>query len=162
MKHVEINITVFTVIDREVKLLLLKKQTEPYKGYWLIPNIQASHQIPIAESVNQILAKLNLPTVKVLQHKTYSDFEKETSTNTIIISYIGIVDSIRGRENQGESVFEQEWFNIHKIPKMAYNYEMIIGNNIVYLKELIKKGSVLNFLFPGDFTLPELQKVIEE
>ncbi len=162
MKQVEITITIFSIINQEIKILLIKKQSDPYKGYWMIPKINADFKQSIDDSVKEIITKLNLKGVNLFQSKTISDMEREEGLNYINIAYIGIIDSVRVQIGDSESVYEKEWFAIDKIPKTAYNYQKIIENNICYLREIMKKASTLNLFFPSDFSLPEMQSAVEK
>ncbi len=161
MKQVEIVLNLFTIVNEEVKVLLIRKQTEPYKGYWMLPRVKASNDASLKDSSKLMLEKLNFETVNIYENNTMCDFEREPGFNIINVLFVGFLDSVRVELNKEETSFEKEWFSINKLPKMAYNHFEIVNKNIDFLREKIKRASILNLFFPSDFSLPELQRVYE-
>ena len=153
---------IFTIDEEEVKVLLIKKQTDPYKGYWMIPKTLASNEQTVDQTAAEVLHKLSVKDTKLYQYHTISDLERVPGLNILNLSYVGFIDVVRVKISDDESPFEKEWFSVNKLPKMAYNHQLIVFDNLEFLKEKLKKASVLNLFFPSDFSLPELQRVYEK
>ncbi len=161
MKQVEILVNIFTIEDEEIKVLLMKKQTEPFKGYWLLPKTNVSDEESINDIAQNILLKLGLENTSIYQYHAMSDFSREPGSHFISISYVGFLDIIQVKINETETKYEKEWFSIDKLPKMAYNHVDIVFNNLNFLRNELKKSTTLQLFFPSDFSLPELQRVYE-
>lgn len=127
----------------------------------MLPRVKASNDSTLEDSSKLMLSKLNFETVNVYQNNSICDFEREPGFNIINILFVGFVDSVRVELNKEETSFEREWFSINKLPKMAYNHLEIVNQNTDFLREKLKKASILNLFFPSDFSLPELQRVYE-
>ena len=162
--EVESLVTIFT-IDRDVlKVLLMRKKTDPYKGYWILPGDILSLNETLEQNVSEVVdEKVGLYELPLDQGHIYSDIERDPEKRMIAVSYIGLVDSkTLELKREVREAYETEWFSILDIPKVGYDHEKIIENAIKDLKKKIVNSNVLRSLFPSDFTLPELQRVYEQ
>lgn len=155
--YIKVLTGIFTVDNGKIKILLMKKNDNPYKGYWTLPSKFISNSLE--NTAEEIINDIGLPPIYYNQVKTYNS----TETNEITISYIGIIDSITYmlKKQQNDNI-ELEWFDINAIPKIAYDYQFIINELFDNFKTQIKNDSFIKLLFPSDFTLPELQEVYEQ
>lgn len=157
-------INIFTVEKGNLKVLLMKKQTDPYKGYWILPNNIVSNEETIEENVSNIVeVKLNLADIYLEQNHVFSNINRDQDERVIGVSYIGLVNHVTANlKMENIPGVELAWFNISDIPKMGYDHEEIIRDAIVCLRKILVNSKVLKKLFPSDFTLPEIQKVYEQ
>ena len=157
-------INIFTVEKGNLKVLLMKKPTDPYKGYWILPNSIVSNDETIEENVSKVVeGKLNLNNIYLEQNHVFSNLDRDADERVVGVSFIGLVDylsvNLKMEEIQG---IEFEWFNITDIPKMGYDHEKVVKDSIKFLRKLLVNSKILKHLFPSDFTLPEIQKVYEQ
>lgn len=162
--YLETLISIFTIDKSELKVLLLRKKTEPYKGYWILPGNALKNDETLEDNVTDtVLDKTGLLNVYIEQCYTFSSIDRDPDARVIATSFIGLVDSKSveiKREERPE--YETAWFSISELPKLGYDHENILARNIDYLKKKIVNSNVLKSLFPSDFTLPELQHVYEQ
>jgi len=157
-------INIYTVEKGELKILLERKQTEPYKGYWTLPGKELNEEETLEENINAILEeKIGTANIYIDQHHTYSEINRKPDERVLATSFIGIVDS-KTLEIKKENITETDlqWFSISEIPKMAYDHKEILNDSQELLKTKIINTNVLKNLFPSDFTLPELQNIYEK
>ena len=157
-------ISIFSVFDGELKVLLLRKKTEPYKGYWILPGNLLRCDETIENNITDAVYDLTgLTNVYIEQTYSFSALDRNPDYRLIAISHIGLVDSttVEIKREERENV-ESEWFKITDLHKLAFDHEMILNKNIKYLYSKIINSNILKILFPSDFTLPELQKVYEQ
>lgn len=162
--YLETLISVFTIDKGSFKVLLLRKKTEPYKGYWILPGNYLKNDETLEDNITDtVYDKTGLLSVYIEQCYTFSSLDRDPDNRVIATSFIGLVDSKSveiKREERPE--YETAWFSIDELPKLGYDHESIISRNIEYLKKKIVNSNVLKSLFPSDFTLPELQHVYEQ
>ncbi|MDD2377374.1 MAG: NUDIX hydrolase [Bacilli bacterium] len=161
--YVETLITIFTIDKGELKILLTRKKTEPYKGYWILPGNYISTEETLEDNITDaIVDQTGLMNVYVEQCHTFSNINRNPDDRVIATSFIGLVDS---KSVEIMSIdrpdVENGWFNIDSIPKLGYDHELIIEKSIDFFRKKIVNSNILRILFPSDFTLPELQKVYE-
>jgi len=162
--YLETLISIFTIDKGSFKVLLLRKKTEPYKGYWILPGNYLKNDETLEDNITDtVYDKTGLLSVYIEQCYTFSNLDRDPDSRVIATSFIGLVDSKSveiKREERPEC--ETAWFSIDELPKLGYDHETIILRNIEYLKKKIVNSNVLKSLFPSDFTLPELQHVYEQ
>lgn len=155
-------ISIFTVDKGKVKVLLSRKNTEPYKGYWTLIGKKLKIDETLEDNVSDVVIdETGLSNLYIEQVHTFSNLDRNYQTRTLSTSFIGLVDS-KTVELKQDKKEDFHWFAIEDIPKMGYDHEEILQYAISYLKKKIVNSNVLKILYPSDFTLPELQKVYEQ
>lgn len=154
-------ISLFTVENGEIKVLLKKRNEDPYKGYWMLPDGELNLEFDLDEG-----AKENLFLVTGIQHVDLDQFytfgtknRMDGTTRNFAVGYIGVVN-----KNQIEGLDplkELEWFSTSVFPKLAFDHEEVLTRAIEVMRNKLRNTVVLKQLLPGTFTLPELQKLYE-
>lgn len=160
---VESLVSIFTIEDGFIKVLLLRKKEDPYKGYWMLPGSLISKTETVEETLHFTIEEtLGLKGVLLKSGSVSSSLDRHPEGRVIAISCIGMIDNVSvSLQNISDENMEFTWFSIRDIPKMAYDHLHILEENIHILKETLKDFKVLKSLFPSDFTLPELHQVYE-
>lgn len=156
--------SLFTIDNGEIKVLLMRKKTEPYKGYWILPGAVLKENETLEDCINNaIYEKVGIKNLHIEQCNTYSALERRLGERLIAISFMGLVDITTFLIRQDEkSKDEFSWFNINTLPKIGYDHTKIINNSIDRLRNKLVNFEVLKILFPSDFTLSEIQKSFEQ
>lgn len=160
---IEVLINIFTVEKGNLKILLSRKTTEPYKGYWELPNKILNKEETLEEKKEIILEEtLGTKNVYTEQNHTFSKLDRNPNGRVLATSYIGLIDSKTIEiKNKKEDNKEYEWFTINELPKLAYDHKEVIEKATELLKTKLININILKKLFPSDFTLPELQGIYE-
>src|SRR5574344_75166 len=161
---VECLMNIFTVDNGILKILLIRKKDEPYKGYWILPNNLIKKDETIEDTVtNTIYDKLGIKSLYIEQSHTYSNVDRYPDERVIGVNYIGLIDSITlllKRENRDN--IESEWFPVDDLPKLGYDHKEIIDRTLTILGKKLSNVSYIRNLFPSDFTLPEIEKALDK
>lgn len=160
--NIEGLISIFTVDKDILKILLIKKTTEPYKGYWVLPSDMIKNNETIEDNISNIIYdKLGIKSLYIEQSHTYSNIDRYPDKRVIAVNYIGLIDSVTlllKREARKE--YETEWFDINNLPKLGYDHLDIINKTLGILAKKLNNINYVKNLFPSDFTLPELERVL--
>ncbi len=160
--QIETLVSILTIIDGEFKILLMRKKTEPYKGYWVLPSMIVEKDMTLEEAVNDcVSSKLGLNKLEFEQGLAFSALDRNPSKRVIGISFVSIADSrtLETLELDEESL---NLFSIDRLPKLGYDHSAIIMESVEIIKHKIRQSMTLKKLFPSDFTLPEIQKMYEQ
>lgn len=156
-------INIFTVKKGVLKVLLMRKKTDPYKGYWILPTNIVTNKETLDDNVCATIKQLGLPKMYIEQGHAFSDLNRDPDERIVGISYIGLIDYGTYKfKTSTRSDLELAWFNIDDIPKMGYDHEEVVKDSIKILRKKLLNSEMLKNLFPSDFTLPEIQKVYEQ
>lgn len=155
--------TLFTVDKGIVKVLLVKRTNEPFNGYWALPGGAMYNNETLEDGARRELKeKTGLENIKLELGNIFDDVNRSNLQRMIGVSFLGVLNT-NGIELQKETMktSNADFFAIDKVPKLAYDHNVVIDKSLVILKEKILKSSILKDLLPEEFTLPELQKVYE-
>ena len=152
---------IFSVDQGKIKILLLKKKEEPYKGYWIFPN-KILEEENFLENTDQVMEELfHLKNIYKENYISFYDIRDEKRIiQTTVFGYMD--EATKNYMVKDNEEYEWEWFDACNTPKMAFNYEEIMKNAYTYVKRQIKETEVLKKLYPSDFTVAELQTLVEE
>lgn len=159
---IEVLINLFTFEKGELKILLFKKQEEPFKGYWMLPSNLMINKETLEECADATLKeKVGINDIYKETCNVFSKVDRIPDTRIVGVSLLAVIDTIK--KNIGLNIKEEaEWFNINNIPKTIYDNSLIIDESIIKLKKGLLNTKLLKIFFPSDFTLPELQKLFEQ
>lgn len=161
INQIEVIINVFSIVDGNLKILLFKRDEEPFKNYWMLPSNLLMTSETIEEcAISTIEEFINIKNIYLEQCSVISKIDRLPNDRIIANSLIGIIDYNLFKKSKKR--VEYGWFNINDIPKTVYDHEYIINDALSYLKKNIKNKKLLEQFFPSDFTMPELQKFYEE
>lgn len=154
---------IFLFDKGNVKILLLKKETEPYRGYWFLPRCMLLEEEMVEEAAKQVAYEFaGINTIDFLIDTIFSDPSRIPDERILGISTIGLTDSVTISLKQEGTNYEYSWFSIGSLPKMIYDHSKIAHKAIEDLKQILNSFTNMKQIFPSDFTLPELQKAYEE
>lgn len=159
--QIEALASILTIIDGKFKILLTRRKTEPYKGYWVLPSELLDKDSTLEETIdNCVSSKLGLNKLEFEQGVACSELDRNPSKRVIGISYVSIVDS---RTVETLEVNDSlDWFEIDKLPKLGYDHSDIIMESVEMIKHKLRESTTLKKMFPSDFTLPEIQRMYEQ
>lgn len=155
--------SIFTIQDGVLKILLVKKNKDPYKGYWILPGGIITKEKTLEETLEYaITEQVGLSNLKYEESSIFSDINRVPDKRLLGLSVISIVDEIKVMTQQEETNYEYSWFSIENLPKIGYDHSSIIEKSIELLKSKLNQSKTLMQIYPSDFTLPEIQRVCEQ
>lgn len=164
LNELEVLVNLFT-IDKDgiLKVLLIRREMDPYRGYWMLPTSLLLSNETIEECAAEALYDwVGLKDIHVEQCNIYSDLNRIPVERVIGNSLVGIVDIQTFEWKRKKRNDEICWFPVNEIPKVVYDHGEIIEDATKYIRKRLRNINYLKNLFPSDFSLPELQTVYEQ
>ena len=157
---IESLLVIYTADEGKLKILLKKKEEEPYKGYWIIPGEKLTEEISLEDNpkiVFKNITNINIDDIKAAGIYSEININEE---RIIQLTYTTIIDKNVADIKKDDS---SEWFDIDELPKIGYNHSEIIEKATNNIKEKIiyNSDNIILELFRNDFTLSELQTFYE-
>lgn len=153
--------TIFTVDKGVTKVLLIKRNNEPFKGYWALPGGAMYNDERILDgALRELKEKVGIKDIDLSLYKVFDKIDRSPLKRMIALAYIGVLD-IETVELLKETpkASEISWVELDRVPELAYDFNEILNAGIEELKDQIVKTDILKSLFPNGFTLPELHNV---
>ena len=155
--------TIFTVDKGDVKVLLIKRDNEPFKDMWSLIGGAVYNNETLDDAIKrEIKEKLLLENINLYKAGIFDDIDRSPLFRMFCISYIGIVDSKKININKvTEKVKDSAWFLIDQVPDLAYDGNEVLKYNLELLKDKIVNTDILKNFYSGTFSMPELLKTYE-
>jgi 8-oxo-dGTP diphosphatase len=163
INQIEVLTTVFTIDKSTLKVYLVRRTEEPFKGYWMIPSNLLMTSETIEECANATAEEfIGINDISFRQCNVFSKVDRLPNDRIVGNSLIGLIDEESLLMHKKATPYEGVWFEVDAIPKMVFDHGMILEDAIKYLKTQLVNPDTLKVLFPSDFTLPELQAIYEQ
>lgn len=156
---------IFSLIDEELNILMLKKNGGKYDGQWVLPGGTLNKKdCTLDEGVKRVLKDKTGVGVNYLEQlKSYGSDERDERSWTLTVAYVALVnaDKIGLKDSPAGEVV---WMPIKKLDdiKIGYDHKMIIKDAIKRIRNKVNYSTLPVHLLEDEFTFPELQKVYEQ
>lgn len=155
--------SLFTVDHGVVKVLLIKRKNEPYKGKWALVGGALYNNEDLLDGLKrEIYEKSGIKDIELYLVDVHGKVNRSPVMRMVAVSYMGVID-INSVNVLKETVktSDADWVNISLVKDLAYDHEEIIAAAFKRLKKRILHSNILKSLFPNGFTMPEIQKTYE-
>ncbi|MGN0192891.1 MAG: NUDIX hydrolase [Candidatus Gastranaerophilaceae bacterium] len=154
-----IDVVVFTIKEDKLKVLLVKREHEPFKGRWAIPGgfIRLSEDLDRA-ALRILKEKTAVENIYLEQLYTFGDPLRYPNARVITCAYFAFI-----RAEDIEVDFDENvtWHEVYNLPSMAFDHKNIIEYSLKRARERLEFCPIAFQLLPEKFTLTELQKSYE-
>ena len=143
-----------------IKVLLIQRGIEPYKGQWALPGGFVGIDESAEECARRELQEeTGLTEISVEQFHAFSDVNRDPRERVISIAYYALVklSEVKG----GDDASKAQWFSYNDIPSLAFDHDRILRMALRHLRDRICFEPVGFDLLPDVFTMTELQRLYE-
>lgn len=157
---VETLVSIVCVDDGKFKILLKKKQTQPYKGYWILPGSILQNNETLEKSAEDII--YNCIGIRKINNKQYYIFSNlNRSLEERILAVLFVAFTTKELSQKYITGSEYSWFDLKELPKLGYDHNDILKVFSKKITDEILRGDIIYNLFPSDFTISEIHKFYE-
>ncbi len=160
---VTVDVVIFTLVDDDLKVLLLKRLYEPFANKWAIPGGFVRFDESIDEAaIRELDEETGLTNVYLEQLYTFGEPKRDPRTRVITVAYFAVVpfNAIQ-RPAPGDQASETKWFSMTDLPKLAFDHDDILKYAHTRLRYKLEYTMVGFELLPDVFTLTDLQTAYE-
>jgi len=151
---------VFGYDGMRLKVLLIQRGIEPYKGSWAFPGGFMKMTETAEEGARRELKEETGFEAKYLeQFYTFTAVNRDPRERVITIAFLALVNI--GEVHGGDDASRAEWFDIDDIPSLAFDHERILRVAQAKLREKIHFEPIGFDLLPETFKMSELQNLYE-
>lgn len=165
---VTVDVIICSIIDDDLKVLLIKRKYPPYKDFLAIPG--GFVNVDIKETLNEtahreLSEETGLENIYLEQLKTYGDPDRDPRKRIITVAFFALVpfDQISHQKIQAkDDAKETGWYSLRNLPeKLAFDHGIILDDTLTRLKGKISYSPIGFSLVPTRFTWAQLQHVYE-
>lgn len=155
------DVVIMTVQDKQLQILLMKMQKQPYLHAWAIPG----GRVHIDETVDHaaqrhLFLKTGVKNLYLEQLYTFGRVNRDPFDRVVSVAYFALVPSDDVRIDTSLP-FDVAWFPVAKLPTLAYDHREIVGQALERLRSKLEYTNIVYSLLPQRFTLTQLQTTYE-
>ncbi|MCX2431288.1 MULTISPECIES: NUDIX hydrolase [unclassified Pedobacter] len=159
-----IDCVLFGFDGKELKILLIERNEEPFKDWWALPGNIVGADESLDQSASRILYELtSLRGIYMEQYYAFGDPNRHPQGRVITLAYYALIRLGGDKEPRPISTYAKraKWLPITDLPKLAFDHQKIYDKGLEKIKRRIKHQPIAFELLPEKFTLTQLQHVYE-
>lgn len=166
--HFTVDVVIFTVLDHQLHVLLIKRNNHPHKGQWSLVGGYMDAQcdntiIDIAK--RKLISKTGVATPYLEQFETIGNATRDPRGWSVTTVYFALIPTNDIQLKAGVGATEVKWEKITKENNvndlLAFDHSYILQRCLERLRTKVLYTSLPAFLAPENFTLSELRKYYE-
>ncbi len=151
---------IFGFDGMSIKVLLIERGIEPFKGCWALPGGFMKIDETAEECARRELKEeTGLENTPVEQFYTFTGVNRDPRERVVTVAHYALVRL--AEVNGGDDAAMAGWFDLHDVPKLAFDHDHILRIAEKTLRERICFEPVGFELLPEVFTMSELQNLYE-
>jgi len=157
-----VDCVVFGFDEGELKLLLIERGLEPFKGRWALPGGFVRVNETLDEAARrELVGETGLKNVFLEQLYTFGEVERDPRERVVSVAYYALVKLSDHRAKAATDAANAQWFPVSKLPKLAFDHAEILRMALARLQGKVRYQSIGFELLPEKFTLSQLQHLYE-
>ncbi|HVF84928.1 MAG TPA: NUDIX domain-containing protein [Abditibacteriaceae bacterium] len=159
---VTVDVLVFTILEDRLKVALVKRGVEPFKGRWALPGGFVHIDESLDEAARRELEEeAGICDVFLEQLYTFGNVARDPRTRVITVAYYALVPGQRINLVASTDAADAQWFSVDELPVLAFDHTEIMKTGLERLKSKLEYSNIAYGLLPARFRLSDLQKVYE-
>lgn len=130
MQHIQLTVdaVVFSVIDEQLKVLLIQRKHEPFKDQWALPGGFVEDNEDLYDAMKRELQEeTGLKLEHARQLYTFGTPGRDPRGRTVTVAYYALIEEHLSKVKGGDDAADAQWFNIHHLPEIAFDHADIIA-----------------------------------
>lgn len=159
---VTVDCVVFGFDESDLKVLLVKRDVEPFRGTWALPGGFVDIDENLDEAARRELKEeTGIDRLYLEQLYTFGDPDRDPRGRVISVAYCALVKLSDHRLAAATDASDAAWFPVNDIPSLAFDHANILEVALKRLKGKVRYQPIGFELLPTKFTLSELQHLYE-
>ncbi len=157
-----VDCVVFGFDESELKVLLIQRGLEPFKGKWALPGgfVRVDETLDAAAR-RELEEEAGLKEVFLEQLYTFGEVARDPRERVVSVAYYALVKLAAHATRATTDAADARWFPISEVPKLAFDHADILAAALARLKGKVRYQPIGFELLPPKFTLSQLQHLYE-
>lgn len=159
--RVAVDIVIFTIQSRTLKVLLVKRATAPFEGQFAVPGGFVRERESLEEAaLRELREETGVADVYLEQLYSFGDSDRDPRGRVVTVAYFALISGDRSLR-AGTDAAEADWWPMNQLPALAFDHGRILVYALERLRNKLEYTTVGFQLLPEKFTMTELQEVYE-
>jgi 8-oxo-dGTP diphosphatase len=159
---VSVDCVIFGLDDDSLKLLLIKRGGDPFKGKWALPGgfVEMDESLDDAAR-RELQEETGLTRLYLEQLYTFGAPNRDPRGRVITVAYWALTRVLAQPIRADSDAAQAAWFALSDLPRLAFDHADIIDAAVQRLRAKVRYQPVGFHLLPPRFTLSQLQSLYE-
>ncbi|MEX8193460.1 NUDIX hydrolase [Comamonas guangdongensis] len=168
--YTTVDIVIFTILDKALKVLLVQRPThedDPFPGLWALPggfvNVELDADLE-ACAARKLREKTGVASPYLEQLGSWGGAARDPRGWSATHVYFALLPGLDLALAKGANAADVDWFEVDELlasPRLAFDHGEILLAAVERLRSKVEYTSLPAFLLAEPFTLPQLQQVYE-
>ncbi|MFH1511379.1 MAG: NUDIX domain-containing protein [Candidatus Woesearchaeota archaeon] len=157
-----VDAVVFTILQTQLKILLIKRKYGPFKGRFALPGGFVRLDENLEQAVRRELEEeTGVRNIFLKKLHAFGDVNRDPRGRTVTIPFLAIINAEKISLRATTDAELARWYSVYELPALAFDHKQIIDDALKELRFEIQLTNIAYQLLPQKFTLSELQKAYE-
>src|SRR5438309_1819582 len=153
-----VDCVVFGFDDAELKVLLIQRGLEPFKGKWALPGGFVRVDETLDDAARRELAEeAGLKDVFLEQLYSFGALDRDPRERVVSVAYYALVKLSDHRAKAATDACDAAWFAVSEATNLAFDHDRILAVAHERLRNKVRYQPIGFELLPPRFTLSQLQ-----
>jgi 8-oxo-dGTP diphosphatase len=125
---VTVDVVIFTLQERELHVLLIKRRYQPFQELWAIPGGFVRPDEPLERAARRELEEeTGLRDLYLEQLYTFGEPQRDPRTRVISVAYFALVRADQQMLHGSDESSDLRWFPVRAVPQpLAFDHDQIL------------------------------------
>lgn len=160
---ISVDSVIFGYSDKQLKVALVQRKNEPFKGMWAIPGgFMEGDETAEETAFRELEEETGIKDVYLEEFGVFSKRGRDPRGPTITVAFFALIDSTKCQLMASSDAKQAKWWPAYDLPNLAFDHKEIYQKALEALRRAIKIKPLVFELLPKEFTLTELQILYEQ
>jgi len=158
---VAVDCIIFGFVDSELKLLIIKRVMDPYKGLWSLMGGFVHPKESMDEAAYRVLFDLTgLKDLYMTQLYTHGEINRDPGARVISTSYYSLI-KMQDIDPEHKGISNARWCPLNELPELIFDHGRMVEMALESLRDEAQRKPIGFELLPPKFTIPQVQSLYE-
>ena len=149
--------------EHDLKIMLIQRGVEPYKGEWALPGGFVRLEESLAEAaLRELKEETGVEEIFLEQLYTFGEPKRDPRDRVITVAYYALINLADYPINAQTDADDVAWYSLEQLPSLAFDHDKIVAIAKQRLQGKLRYEPIGFELLPKKFTLTQLQKLYEQ
>lgn len=157
-----VDCVVFGIDQGDLKLLLIERDLEPFRGTWALPGgfVHVDETLEDA-ALRELREEAGITRVYLEQLYTFGSVERDPRERIVTVAYCALVNLADHQIRASTDARDAAWFSASEAHDLAFDHDKIVEVALERLKGKVRYQPIGFELLPEKFTLSQLKHIYD-
>ena len=163
--HVAVDLTILTLRDGALSVLLIQRDDEPHRGAWALPGGFIEFGEDLEGAAHRVLAdeaSLGSGRVHLEQVQTFGTPGRDPRGHVISVAFMALGANLPD-PLRGDDVADARWWSLAELGEisLAFDHAVVLERSVERARSKLEYTTLATTFLPEEFTVSQLRGVYE-